>query len=70
MGTSQCPSRCLGLSFAVNWGIIAVFQVDYIAKYLPYLAARIIYGVIGLAGVIMLIGCLIGCAKCDQPKQS
>ena len=53
---------------AINWGVIAVFQVDYIAKYLPYIVARIIYGVIGLAGLIMLIGCLIGCGKCEQQK--
>jgi uncharacterized membrane protein YuzA (DUF378 family) len=51
---------------ALNWGVIAAIQVDYIAKFLPPLVARIVYGVVGLAGLAMLVGCFINCPCCKS----
>ena len=53
---------------AVNWGIIAAFQVDYISKFLSPVAARIVYGLVGISGLAMLVGCFVTC-KCHQEKK-
>ena len=53
---------------ALNWGVIAIFQVDLVAKFLGQMtvASRIVYGVIGLAGLAKLISCFKDCPACKK----
>ena len=58
---------------ALNWGLVGIFQVDLVAKLLGDMTtpARIVYGVIGVAGLLKLIS-LVKCCPCSsgscQPK--
>lgn len=50
---------------AVNWGLVGLFQVDLVAKLLGSMTttARIVYGLIGLAGVVKLVS-FVKCCPC------
>lgn len=58
---------------ALNWGAVAFFQTDLVLRFLgPGQAANIVYGVVGVAGLLKLLnffglrcpGCKgAGCAK-------
>ena len=53
---------------ALNWGLIGIFQVDLVAKFLgnvPH-AGRIVYSLIGIAGVMKLISCFVPCPMCKN----
>jgi uncharacterized membrane protein YuzA (DUF378 family) len=51
---------------ALNWGLVAVFNVDLVAKLFGSMttASRIVYGVIGLSGLGVLVS-LIRCCPCS-----
>ena len=51
---------------AVNWGLVALFQFDLVAKLLGPMTmpARIVYGLIGVAGVLTLLS-LVKCCPCQ-----
>jgi len=42
---------------ALNWGLMALFQVDLVAKLMGPMSgmSRIVYGLIGLAGVLSVL---------------
>ena len=68
-----CACKILALIVvlgAINWGVIAIFQVDYIAKFLPPTVVRVIYGLVGLAGLIMLAGFFFCCPKCNKDEKN
>ena len=52
---------------ALNWGLVAAFNVDLVARLLGNMttAARVAYGVIGLAGLGVLVS-LIKCCPCSS----
>ena len=52
---------------ALNWGLVGLFQVDLVAKLLGDMtgAARVVYGLIGLAGVLKLLS-LVKCCPCQR----
>ena len=52
---------------ALNWGLVAVFHLDLVAKVLGDMTtpARIVYGVIGLAGLLKLVS-LVKCCPCTS----
>lgn len=56
---------------ALNWGLVGVFQVDLVERLLGYMTmpARIVYGIIGLAGLLKLIS-LVKCCPACAPKGS
>ena len=51
---------------AINWGLAAFFQLDLVAKALGpmSIAGRVVYGVIGVAGVMKLISLFVCCPCC------
>ena len=58
---------------ALNWGLVAFFQLDLVAKALGPMttAAKVAYGVIGVAGAIKLISVFVTfcpCCKTDAWK--
>ena len=52
---------------ALNWGLVGIFQVDLVAKLLGEmtLLAKIVYGLIGVAGLLKLIS-LVKCCPCTS----
>ena len=52
---------------ALNWGLVGLFQVDLVANLLGNMTgpARVVYGLIGLAGVLKLIS-LVKCCPCQK----
>lgn len=52
---------------ALNWGLVGLFQVDLVARLLGTMTtpARIVYGLIGIAGVIKLVS-LVKCCPCSK----
>ena len=67
-GGKSCCAVCklVGLLVgigALNWGLVGFFQVDLVAKLLGVMTtpARVVYGIIGIAGVIKLLSCVMTC---------
>ena len=54
---------------AINWGLYGVFGIDLVAKLLGNMTtgAKIVYGLIGVAGVIKLFSCAVKCPCCPKP---
>ncbi len=54
---------------AINWGLVGFFQFDLVATLLGPMttASRIVYGLVGIAGLMKLIGCFKACPKCCTP---
>jgi uncharacterized membrane protein YuzA (DUF378 family) len=52
---------------ALNWGLVGIFQVDLVAKLLGEMTtpARVVYGLIGVAGLLKLIS-LVKCCPCNK----
>ena len=52
---------------ALNWGLVALFQLDLVAKLLGPMttAAKAVYILIGLAGLLKLIS-LVKCCPCQK----
>lgn len=48
---------------AINWGLVGVAQFDLVAYLFGVAtdASRVIYTIVGLAGIVVLVKC--GCAK-------
>ena len=71
-GVCKWVGLLVGLG-ALNWGLVGAFQLDLVARLLGdmSLGARIVYSVIGLAGILKLIS-LVKCCPCNkdscQPK--
>ena len=64
-----CKLVCLlVLVGALNWGSVWVFNVDVVAKLLGSypLALRIVYILVGLAGVMKLLSCFMPCPCCKD----
>jgi uncharacterized protein len=53
---------------ALNWGAVGILQVDLVAKLLGEMttATRVIYGLIGVAGLVKLISCFKACPACKK----
>ena len=52
---------------ALNWGLVGIFQVDLVANVLGEMTtpARVVYGLIGVAGLLKLIS-LVKCCPCQK----
>lgn len=53
---------------AINWGLVGVLQLDLVAKFLGSMttASRVVYAVIGAAGVMKLLSCFKACPACKK----
>lgn len=51
---------------ALNWGLVALFGLDLVQKVLGTVpaAAKAVYVLVGLAGVILLVSLVKGCPAC------
>ncbi len=54
---------------ALNWGLVALFNLDLVAKVLGTMTgpAKAVYVLIGIAGLLKLIS-LAKCCPCCRPK--
>ena len=52
---------------ALNWGLVGLFQVNLVERLLggSAMGERIVYGVIGLAGLMTLVS-LVVCCPCKK----
>ncbi len=52
---------------ALNWGLVGLFQRDLVASLLGNMTtgARVVYGIIGLAGLLKLLS-LVKCCPCQK----
>jgi len=53
---------------AINWGLVGLFQVDLVARALGgemTVPARVVYGLIGVAGVLKVLS-LFKCCPCQK----
>ena len=53
---------------AINWGLVAFFQMDLVVKLLgpENAAAKIVYGIIAVAGLIVLAKVFGFCCPCSK----
>ncbi len=53
---------------ALNWGLIGAFQIDLVARLLGDMtvASRVVYGLVGLAGLLKLVSCFKECPACKK----
>lgn len=50
---------------ALNWGLVGIFHMNLVEKALGMSpAAKIVYGLIGLAGAIKLVSLVVPCPCC------
>ena len=51
---------------AINWGLYGVFGINLVANLLGDMTtgAKIVYGLIGVAGVLKLVSCFVKCPGC------
>ena len=65
-GVCKVVGLLVGLG-ALNWGLVGLFNLDLVAKVLGEMsgAARVVYGLIGLAGVLKLVS-LVKCCPCQK----
>lgn len=51
---------------ALNWGMIGILQMDVVAKVLGdmTMASRIVYSLVGVAGLLKLVTCFKDCPGC------
>jgi uncharacterized protein len=56
---------------AINWGLVGIFQFDLVARIFGAMttSARIVYGLIGIAGVAKLVSCIKACPCNKQEKE-
>lgn len=62
----RCVSKALVIIGALNWGLVGFFQMDLVAAVFGgsfTMGARVVYGVIGLAGLWALIHFCRCCGK-------
>ena len=52
----------------VNWGLVGAFQFDLVAKFLGPMstASRVVYMLVGVAGLMKLFTCFKECPKCSD----
>ncbi len=52
---------------ALNWGAVGLFQVDVVERFLGSMTtgARVVYTLIGVAGLLKLISC-VKCCPCQK----
>jgi uncharacterized membrane protein YuzA (DUF378 family) len=53
---------------ALNWGLLALFQLDLVTKIFGGMttASRVVYIVIGVAGLMKLVSLVITCPCCKM----
>ncbi len=67
-----CPiCKVVGLLVAIgaiNWGLYGVFGIDLVARLLGEMTtgSKVVYGLIGVAGVLKLVSCFIKCCPCQK----
>ncbi len=70
-GVCQVVGLLVGIG-ALNWGLVAFFQLDLVAKFLGAMTtpAKIAYGLIGIAGLLKLISFVrpCPCQGCSTKK--
>ncbi len=76
MNDASCAGKCVickiaGLLVvigALNWGAVGIFQVDLVASLLGSMTtgSRIVYGLVGVAGLLKLISCFMKCPGCKK----
>ncbi|MBI1883110.1 MAG: DUF378 domain-containing protein [Chlamydiae bacterium] len=72
MDTKSCiVCKLLGLLVvigALNWGLIGILKLDLVAKLLGdmTIASRVVYTLVGIAGVAKLISCFRDCPACKK----
>ena len=59
-------TKVLVIIGALNWGLVGAFQYDLVAELLGSvpMAARTVYILVGLAGVMMLVNLVKKCSGC------
>ena len=52
---------------AINWGLVGIFRMNLVAKLLGDMTgpARVVYGIIGVAGLLKLLSCF-KCCPCQR----
>ena len=53
---------------ALNWGLVAYFNLNLVAKVLGdmTLPAKIVYGIIGASGLLLLVSIIKACPCCKK----
>ena len=58
----------LAIVGALNWGSIAVFQVNFVEQVLGFgTLTRVVYGLVGLSGLALLASYFMACPACKKP---
>ena len=74
LGIGKCPiCKTVGVLLiigAINWGLVGLFGVNLVSTVLgESLLTRVVYILVGVAGVIGLISCFKSC-PCCAPKEA
>jgi len=64
-----CKAVCALLVLgALNWGLVGVFDINLVERAFGAMSnvTRVVYGLIGLAGVMALLSCFKDCPGCKK----
>lgn len=66
-----CWAGILVVFGAVNWGFYGVFHTNVVANLFgdDTIGAKIVYGLIGISGVVKTIGYFFKCPACPENKE-
>ena len=73
MKDGKCPlckvMALLVIVGALNWGSVAVFNVNFVENVLGGLGAnvvKVVYILVGLSGLVLLVSCFKNCPACKK----
>lgn len=57
---------------AINWGLYGIWGIDLVAKAagVETTAAKVVYGLIGVSGILKLLSCFLKCPGCKTDSGS
>ena len=68
-----CKLVCLlVLIGALNWGLVGFFQFNLVTAIFGdmTMGARIVYGLVGVAGLLKIVSCFKPCSCCNKEESS
>ena len=53
---------------ALNWGLVAFFNLNLVTRFVGDMTttAKVVYGAIGIAGIMKLLSCFKDCPACKK----
>ena len=60
----------LAIIGALNWGLVGVFNFNFVEQLFGFetVVTRIVYGLVGLSGIMLILSYFMVCPACKKPS--